>query len=680
MSSDNTSNKLSGLKAPSRIVRPIIQKPSTGIPSPVAAAAASSTKNEESSFTLNERVIVNGNKTGLIAFIGEAKFKEGEWAGVILDTLDGKNNGTIDGIQYFQTEENRGIFCRLNKLSKITIDSTTTTTTTTTATSAQSSDILNDTIPTAYDLTVGERVIVNSSNGAKKGFLRYIGTTEFAKGDWAGCELDEKNGKNDGSVNGIRYFQCEALYGVFAPIQKVQRYEEVKPLATPNAKIPIRPKLGLTTQLKRNLSGSQESINSMKSERSTVSVAASQRKPLGLKPKMGTTGLVPSTPLSSTASSVVVKKPPVALNQTVLQQSLKEKEGHVAQLLKERDFERAEFTKAAQRFEQTEAQLSESSKLLVDREQEIQKLSVTIYELKENIENLNSKLEENRSMIEDLEFQLEEHKLGVNNVVDQVSGDAEKEHQTAYLNQATEDMIKQLHIEQDISKNHLEEIKFLKEQLDFKENEVKSFIKNEQAFDVEREQFRKSLDEIEIELKNEKRIAEENCRLREQLKFFEDENEKLKFLCDENDANKSDFEIKIRELEEEKVRFEVLYKKIEAGLVESEAKKSELQFLFDELNIKFNEQEINIGKKFKEHIESLEFTVEEQKVQLVDAQSTSGRNNEDFSCKIKTVEENNQVLEKELLDVKKANVDLVSFRGIKTEFLIFFFNLANTIG
>ncbi len=90
---------------------------------------------------------------------------------------------------------------------------------------------------------------------------------------------------------------------------------------------------------------------------------------------------------------------------------MKEKEGHIAQLLKERSFERAEFTKAAQRFEKTKSQLSEYSKLLVDREQEIQKPSVTIYELKENNENLNTILN-NEMMIEDLEFQLNS---GVNN-------------------------------------------------------------------------------------------------------------------------------------------------------------------------------------------------------------------------------------------------------------------------
>lgn len=51
---------------------------------------------------------------------------------------------------------------------------------------------------------MGDRVIVSSSRGSKAGTLRYVGVTEFATGVWAGVELDDPIGKNDGSVEGKR--------------------------------------------------------------------------------------------------------------------------------------------------------------------------------------------------------------------------------------------------------------------------------------------------------------------------------------------------------------------------------------------------------------------------------------------------------------------------------------------
>jgi len=49
-----------------------------------------------------------------------------------------------------------------------------------------------------------------------RGVVRFKGPTSFmTAGKWVGIELYEKNGKNDGSVDGIAYFNCEMGHGVF---------------------------------------------------------------------------------------------------------------------------------------------------------------------------------------------------------------------------------------------------------------------------------------------------------------------------------------------------------------------------------------------------------------------------------------------------------------------------------
>lgn len=79
-------------------------------------------------------------------------------------------------------------------------------------------------VPVSTDVVVGARCEVDSTDAdlRKRGTVRFVGPTKFAAGVWVGIEYDEPLGKNDGSVNGERYFSCRDKYGVFVKSDKIQ--------------------------------------------------------------------------------------------------------------------------------------------------------------------------------------------------------------------------------------------------------------------------------------------------------------------------------------------------------------------------------------------------------------------------------------------------------------------------
>lgn len=62
------------------------------------------------------------------------------------------------------------------------------------------------------DFKPGQRIQLQDG---RKATVRFAGQTNFQVGEWVGVELDEKTGKNDGSVQGERYFDCPNGYGMF---------------------------------------------------------------------------------------------------------------------------------------------------------------------------------------------------------------------------------------------------------------------------------------------------------------------------------------------------------------------------------------------------------------------------------------------------------------------------------
>lgn len=74
----------------------------------------------------------------------------------------------------------------------------------------------------ANSMKIGDRCEVRVPNQpAKRGQVKYIGTTHFKPGYWIGVHYDEPSGKNNGTVDDKFYFSCPDKYGAFIKPQHI---------------------------------------------------------------------------------------------------------------------------------------------------------------------------------------------------------------------------------------------------------------------------------------------------------------------------------------------------------------------------------------------------------------------------------------------------------------------------
>ncbi|KAG7240020.1 hypothetical protein INR49_028019, partial [Caranx melampygus] len=233
--------------------------------------SASSSVCEGPEVHLGERVLVVGQRTGVVQFYGKTSFAPGLWLGIELDKPSGKNDGSVGGVRYFSCPPKHGVFAPPSRVQRIhgSVDclselsssrlshpfsgtirrsfSTSSAIATQKETSRRSPVSRSRSNPhrrrwstlsggssgvpgnvagsstSSSDgqvrLHVGMQVLLTSAN--EMAFIRYLGTADFAPGLWLGLELRSPKGKNDGSVGGRRYFTCRPGYGVLVRPSRV---------------------------------------------------------------------------------------------------------------------------------------------------------------------------------------------------------------------------------------------------------------------------------------------------------------------------------------------------------------------------------------------------------------------------------------------------------------------------
>lgn len=241
---------------------------------------ASSTAHESPEVHLGERVLVVGQRTGVVRFYGKTSFAPGFWLGIELDKPSGKNDGSVGGVRYFSCPPKHGVFAPPSRVQRIhgSVDclselsssrmnysftgirrtfSTSSAIATQREPSRKSQASRNrsnnlrrrwSTVSAGWGasranssagpgpirvggntscpgsdgtvkLHLGMQVLLISAN--EMATIRYIGTAEFAPGLWLGLELRSPKGKNDGSVGSRRYFSCRPGHGVLVRPSRV---------------------------------------------------------------------------------------------------------------------------------------------------------------------------------------------------------------------------------------------------------------------------------------------------------------------------------------------------------------------------------------------------------------------------------------------------------------------------
>uniref|UniRef100_A0A3B4EVD7 Dynactin subunit 1 n=1 Tax=Pundamilia nyererei TaxID=303518 RepID=A0A3B4EVD7_9CICH len=229
--------------------------------------------------------------------------------------------------------------------------------------------------------------IVEVTGKGQRGTVAYIGATLFASGKWVGVILDEPKGKNDGTVQGKRYFTCEENHGIFVRQSQIQVVEDGSSATSPDT-----PESGIAKTLKQKGEQGQQLIltflkhNEEESLRAQVKDLEEKLETLKMKRTEDKAKLKELEKHKIQLEQLQEWKNKMQEQQAELQKQLKEakKEAREAQEAKERYMEEMSDTADAIEMATLDKEMAE---------ERAESLQVEVDSLKEKVEELSMDLE-----------------------------------------------------------------------------------------------------------------------------------------------------------------------------------------------------------------------------------------------------------------------------------------------
>uniref|UniRef100_A0A8C9IYW9 Dynactin subunit 1 n=1 Tax=Piliocolobus tephrosceles TaxID=591936 RepID=A0A8C9IYW9_9PRIM len=244
----------------------------------------------------------------------------------------------------------------------------------------------------ARPLRVGSRVEVIGKG--HRGTVAYVGATLFATGKWVGVILDEAKGKNDGTVQGRKYFTCDEGHGIFVRQSQIQVFEDGADTTSPET-----PDSSASKVLKREGSDTTAKTSKLEEEvlRAQVRDLEEKLETLRLKRAEDKAKLKELEKHKIQLEQVQEWKSKMQEQQADLQRRLKEARKEAKEALEAKERYMEEMADTADAIEMATLDKEMAEERAESLQQEVEALKERVDELTTDLEILKAEIEEKGS-------------------------------------------------------------------------------------------------------------------------------------------------------------------------------------------------------------------------------------------------------------------------------------------